>query len=134
MKGMILEPLKYYTSVLREKHNTNVSEHFDRLLATSRVNVEENRKTVKAYDTECENVRKTDKLIRKYRTFFGLLLALGIIGAVAAVLGIVFVGEELSLGLSLILGGAAAALVGFIVAFKVMRKKIRNAEDLRKKY
>ena len=129
MNGLILEPLKYYTTVAREKHKANVTAHFDELHKRSGVDAEANRKTVAEYDAECAVLKAVRKRITGYKVGFGLLIALAVIGIIAAIVGIyVIVSYDALIGSSLLAGGAIAALVGFIVAFKVMRAKIRAAE------
>ncbi|MBQ8720494.1 MAG: hypothetical protein IJY65_05625 [Clostridia bacterium] len=129
MDGLILEPLKYYTTVAREKHKSNLASHFDSLHSRSGVDAEANRKTVAEYDSECAILTKIRKRISGYKVGFGFLIALAVIGIIAAIVGIyLWVSYDALVGGLTLAGGVVAALVGFLVAFRVVRPKIRAAE------
>ena len=133
MDGISLEPLKYYTGYARDKHKENVEAHFESLFKASGVNVEENRETVKKYDAELEKIKKLSSAITAYRVFFWIFLVIGIIGALILLLGIVFAssGDD---GTGMIVGGVLTGLVGFLLAFLLFRRKIKEAEALRAKH
>ena len=60
MDNLIYEPLKYYTSYAKDAHAQNVSDHFDALLSSSKIDVEENRKWVREYEAQLEIIKKFD--------------------------------------------------------------------------
>ena len=134
MDGISFEPLKYYTSVLKEKHKAGVEEHFNKLLAASRVNEAENRATVKKYDDEMLQVKKIAGKIKAYKVFFWILIVLGIIGSLVFIFGLNTIGQETSAGAVMVIAGLALALLGFLLAFLLIRRKIKSAETKKAKH
>ena len=129
MDGLILEPLKFYNSVARQKHENLAQEHFDSLIARSGVNVEENKRTVAAYDAVQLQLNELKKRIQNRKNLYGLLIALAIIGIVLFVIGIyVIIDGNTGRGVLLLSIGSVAAVVGFVVAFVTLRPRIKAAE------
>ncbi len=75
----LLEPLKFYQTFGKEQHSSNISEHFDTLLKSSNVDVEENRATVKKYKHELHLLDGVKKKISRYKLFRVLLIIASIL-------------------------------------------------------
>ena len=82
MDDLLFEPLKFYEQTGKTTHEQNTTQYFDDLVATSGINVEENRATVAAYKKELENIQQVEKKISKYKTYRTLLIIGIIIGAI----------------------------------------------------
>ena len=76
MYEQLLEPLKFYKTVGKEQHASNLTEHFDSLVKTSGIDEEENRSTVKKYKHELELVECVNKKMTKYKVLRILLIIL----------------------------------------------------------
>ncbi len=131
MDNLIYEPLKYYTSYAKEAHKKNVSDHFDSLLSSSKINAEENRKWVREYERELEVIKKINSKITKYKVALGFLIALIVIGFVALVVGVYLLPDYLTAGAVLIPCGIAGIILGFVLIFAVVRPKIKGQERIR---
>ena len=131
MDNLILEPLKYYTDYAREKHKSNVAEHFNGLLSSSGVDVEQNRRTVSAYDAEMAITEAIGKKLRKYKVFIGLLIALIVISVVAIIVGAYYVSYDSLVGTLLIIGGILFIILSLVLIFAVLRPKIKHQSKLR---
>ena len=85
MEERIYDITDRYINVFKDKHNKNVEEYFQELTKKSRLDVQENNKTVKEYN-EAENLsEKTHKKITA-------LKVIGIIqGVLLGILAIVFI-------------------------------------------
>ena len=135
MEGILLEPLKYYESVGKAAHEKNIAAHFDDLVEKSRLNVEENRATVKKYKAEQATVEKIrDKLSRKKA--LRVLVILAIIACfIAAAVGIWQLTKSNGLLGGLLLGGGIALGIGGIVlVVKKLNPAIREVETLLSKH
>ncbi len=131
MDGLIYEPLKYYNTLAKEKHKSNVTEHFESLVKQSAIDVEQNRATVKKYNAQLEKINQLNAKIRKFKIIFGLLIALCVIGVIALIAGANSVSSNTAAGTGLIVGGAVFGIVSLIVALKCVRPKIKSSEQIR---
>lgn len=130
MQGLILEPAKYYEKYAREKHKSNLNEHFDSLVAQSGVDVNLNRETVKRYKKELSVIEKLKARMLKYKVGLALLIILAILGGIAVGVGIyIAVTSDVGAGVITAVSGALALLVGILVSVKVMRPKIKTLQD-----
>lgn len=134
MDNLIYEPLKYYTSYARDAHRQNVSDHFESLLSSSKIDVEENRKCVSAYERELEIIKKIDSTITKYRVGLGFLILLIVIGFISLIVGVALLPSYMTVSFILIPVGIALAILGFVLIFKVIRPKIKNQQSLKEKH
>lgn len=134
MDQLILEPLKYYNDYAKERHKENLNARFDELVSESKIDVEANRATVKRYDDEMAKVLREDSRLRKYKLGFGLLITLGIIGIITLIVGIYYTGKAPTLGIGLISGGGVSIFVGFFIAFRVIRRRMREIEKTKAVY
>lgn len=134
MDNLIYEPLKYYTSYAKETHRKNVSDHFDSLLSSSRIDVEENRKWVKEYERELDVINKINSKITKYRVGLGFLIFLIVVGFVALIVGVALLPDYLTTSIILIPSGIVAIILGFVLIFAVVRPKIKAQQSLKERH
>lgn len=109
MDDLLFEPLKYYEQVGREKHEQNTIAYFEDLLQKSGVNAEENRSTVKAYNSENEFIKQIASKVSKYKTLRGLLIAAIVIGGIMLISSFSQFSESVLTGIILLVLG-----LGFI--------------------
>ncbi len=128
--SLVLEPLKYYDTVLRERHKQNVADRFNRLVIESGISEAANRETVKKYNKELANVAHVGSRLMGYRVAFVLLIILAVLGALASALGIyvIFANGKTVAGLITLGCGIAAILIGVLVSVKKIRKLIKESE------
>ncbi len=127
MDGLILEPLKFYQQYACEEHKRNLEEHFESLVKSSNIDVEQNRRTVSQYDNVCNGINTLNKKITNRKVGIGFLIALSIIGIVAFVISLVLLGEgNGDYALPLLLFGLLASPLGFILAFAVIKPKVNR--------
>ncbi len=131
----LLQPLDYYEKIGKKEHEDNVTAHFDELLAKSKVDVAQNRTTVKAYKAEMVTVGKIrDKIARKKALRVLLVLAV-IAGVVCGIFGIYkWVKQAVGLGAGLLFGGAGAAILCLVLLVKVVNPAIRQANERLEKH
>lgn len=119
MTEQLLEPLKFYENGGRQLHSDNVNAFFDELLARSKVNVEENRASVKLYDAEMKKLSEIKKRLTKYKVLRVFAIIFTVLFFIAALFAI---GNSI-LWLAVILGACGVAT--FISIFAVINKKIK---------
>lgn len=124
MNEHLLEPLKAYESRLGQQHRDNTSAYFERLLKESRVDVAQNRATVKKYDAEQAIIAKLNKRISKYKIFRVLLIIACVIGAVMAIAGIVL--PHLTVGLI----GAGVVVVSLLLIFLKINPVLKDVNAI----
>ncbi len=114
----LLEPLEAYKRFYRAEFEKNASDFFDKLVERSGISLEENRRTVAAYDAKMRQVNDLERRLSKNRTARGFLIALIVLGGIALLFAVAVLvyGNYLTGGIALPLGGAAVA-VGFGVIF-----------------
>jgi len=78
VETMIYSPLEDYENRLRALHEDNTQKFFEELVQKSGVDIAQNRKTVKEYDTQKENLRKLKRKLGWWR-FFRVLMCLTVI-------------------------------------------------------
>ena len=74
MEDTLLEPLKGYNSVYKEKHKQNVIEYFDDLTNKARTDVAGNKKTVDEYKKVLKEIENLGKRIKRNKILFGILI------------------------------------------------------------
>lgn len=77
MEHLLLEPLKFYKTV-KDTHRQAVSDYFEELVATSKMDVAENRKTVREYNQVNEIVAGLKKRQRRWKTLRVFLVILAV--------------------------------------------------------
>ncbi len=85
MEHLLLEPLKYYTSV-KEKHRDLVNSYFEKLYIQSGVDGAANERTVAAYHRQQQLLAELGERRMRYKIFRVLSIIAAILCAVAAVL------------------------------------------------
>ena len=113
MDSLILEPLKYYKSVLKERHKENLEEHFDELIRRSGIDVDGNRATVKKYDAEMVKVNRARKILGLWNALFVILIVIGIVGIVLTIAAVL---DEI-VDTGLLYSGLGCMAGGFLIAY-----------------
>ena len=131
MDELLLEPLKYYEQVGREAHEKNTIEYFDNLLKESGVNLEENRSTVKAYNTENTFIEQIAGKISKYKLLRGLLIAAIVIGAIMLLISLGQFPEAILIGIILILLGAGFIAGSIVLMVKKINPLIKDSNAVK---
>ena len=78
MNTVIYDPLQDYETRLKELHQRETEAFFEKLVERSKVNIAENRETVKQYHFYLENVKKLQKKLNWLR-FFRVLMCITIL-------------------------------------------------------
>ena len=86
----VYEPLARYRDEFRQKFAALAREKFQELTRKSNVDVRANRALV----SEIKNLQKQADSARSKKTCYGWLMALGFIGAVAALVGVIAAGDS----------------------------------------
>ena len=131
MNDNLLEPLKYYESVGEKEHAENVKSHFAKLLGKSKVDADENRKTVKRHEELTEEIGNLSKEISKFKRL-RTLLSLGIVlGIILIFVSISKFSEQIFGAILLMLaGGGIIAGAIYLLAKKVV-PRIKNTDSIR---
>lgn len=127
----LLEPLAAYNNFYRSEFKRNCEECFESLVKQSRINVEENRKTVKAYRQELALVEAIEKKISLFRGLRTLLIVLTVIGFLCVPVGIYLIvqGKTAAGAITLSVGAVVAALM-LVLLFKVLSPALKDRELL----
>lgn len=129
MDSLLLEPLKYYNQILKNRHKENLEEHFEELVRKSGIDVEQNRQTVKKYDAEMEKVNRERNRLRLWNALFITLIIVGIVGIILVLVSFT---EEMQ-SEAMLYAGIGAAAGGFLIAFFVVRPKKKNSKKIKDK-
>ncbi|MBR7122169.1 MAG: hypothetical protein IKC95_01760 [Oscillospiraceae bacterium] len=78
MNAVIYSPLEEYENKYKDLHMRNAEKFFEELVAKSKVNIEENRATVKEYDAFIDNLSKLKRKLNLYR-FLRVIMIITII-------------------------------------------------------
>ncbi len=133
MNANLMEPLKFYEKEGKALHDENAKALFEKLLAESKVDVEENRKTVKEYNKECGTVRKLERKVggrKALRGFFIFLIIAGGLLFVLSLVGLFALGLDVITGIILTVVGAALVGVLIPVIVKVLNPAIKRYSEL----
>lgn len=126
MNNGIFEPLGYYQSTGREKHLELTSEYFEELVKKSEINVEENRRTVRAYKAKANEIDGLNKKISKYKTLRTLIIVGMIIAAIASIVAPV----STAIRAIMIAVSAAGIILGIIAIVKKINPVIKDFSNL----
>ena len=134
----IHEPLAQYKNTFKAKHKQNVEEYFNELVEKSKVNVEENKGTVKQIrkaESEIENLKKKISKFNFYRSFMVFLM---VASAVMVAIGIYNLVQGLIdfSNIIIILVGLlifVMALLLIIKKFNPKLKELKSSKDLLQK-
>lgn len=130
MDDILLEPLKGYTDIYERAFEENAEKYFDDLTKRAGVNVDENRATVKEYYGQLDEIKRHNAKLNGIKTGKGLLIALIVIGALAAIIGVVSLinGGDALWAIAIALG-AVAIVVPAVVIPLVINPKIKQGEQ-----
>ncbi len=127
MDDRLLEPLKAYREYYDGEFTKNCAACFDELVTKSGIRVEENRKTVAAYDAACKESAGIEKLLSKQRGRKGLLIAISVIGAILLAIGIACFVMQTNWVVALVLTLCGILpIIGIFLLFKFVRPAIKN--------
>lgn len=135
MNDLLIEPLKYYNSVLKDNQNKNAEVFFDELVVKSNIDVEENRQTVKKYKAKQKEVENITKELNKYKTYRVLMIIALICDIGYAVY---YIYNQYNYNQSqpnyLVLSSCVLLLILFLVLiFKFLNPKIKNIDEIKRK-
>jgi len=130
MNDRLLEPLKYYETEGKAKHEENVKAFLDGLIARSGLNVEENRATVKKYYTEKGTADKLSKKARRLKFLRVLLIITAIAGGLTALLTTGAYAESVGLGLGLTLGGIGLLVLSLALIFSKINPTLKQLNEI----
>ena len=131
MHELLLEPLKYYDSVGKNTHEQNAKAHFASLVSKSRVNIEENRATVKRYNAELEVIDGLTKIISKFKTFKLLLIIAIIIGIILSIFSFSQFSQSTTNGILFLSIGLILVVVSVILLINKVNPKIKDTDAVR---
>ncbi len=122
MDDRLLEPLQAYKEGYEHEFQRNAEALFDELAEKSKVDIAQNKATVKKYEAKLKLIEKTDKLISSLKTKKSLLTALSVLGGIFAVIGIYKLAER-----SYLFGGLASPIGFALIVLSVILivKKIK---------
>lgn len=128
----ILTPKEGYNSRYKELHDKNVNEYFDELTRESKINVEENRQTIKELNQEIENFKNVSKLIKRkkgLKTFLIILIVLfTLIGIIMLFAGGNAVTKIVPIAVAIVLD------VLFIILCVKLKKKIKELQNSKEEF
>lgn len=131
MDDKLLEPLKYYKGQGKDEHHGNVEAHFNKLVETSKVNVEENQKTVKEWEEKQEEIGTLSKIIGKFKIFRALLILGIIVGAILTIVSFGQFSDSVVVGILLLVLGLGAFIASITVMVKKVNPVIKNTDMVR---
>ncbi|MBE6553486.1 MAG: hypothetical protein E7666_03995 [Ruminococcaceae bacterium] len=134
MNEHLLEPLKGYDSHFRAQHAQNTADYFQDLLRQSRVDVEQNRATVKKYDAERATIERIQKRISKYKVFRVLLIIACVLGGILLLFGACSFSADVGAALLLVFVGGAIFAGGLLLILKKINPVIKDSNVLLQKH
>ena len=123
----VYEPLARYRDEFRQKFATLTREKFEELTRDSGVDVRANRALV----AEIKSLEAAANSASAKKTFFGFLMAVGFIGAAAAVVGAVATGDTDPDTFNMCVAGAFAGVALGIAMIPLFNSASRRLESLR---
>lgn len=129
----ILEPLSLYKKKFKKEFHDNAEAYFDELVEKSKMDVEENRKTVKEYNHTLSLLKTAKKKLNKTKSLKAFLIFLIVLFFIAALIFIYFAVEEIYFKqfISIIVSVACiATAVGLIFLIsKNIKAKIKKQKE-----
>lgn len=131
MDDILLEPLKAYKEVYKNKFDENAKNHFTELVRKSALDVEKNRATVNDYKKESSVLASLKKKLSTQKMLRVMLIVLAVVGGIMLAIGIYQLALESNILSGAILTpiGVILAIVSVIVTVKVMTPKIRQLRN-----
>ena len=134
MNELLLEPLKYYEKTGAPTHKQNVTEHFEKLLKESNVNVEQNRATVKKYKAEMLTVEKLRAKRAQKIALRVLMIVMIVLGGIALVASIFLFSEKVLYGWIAIAVGVVLLGVSIPLLVAKINPEIKKVTELVEKH
>ncbi len=137
----IYEPIKDYESLAKPEIDSYINETVDKIVKETKIDIEENQKTVKSYDEECGIVNNIQKRINKLKGLRGFLIFLTILSLAAAGVSIYLTATEFSgfntkilIQIVIAIVGIGLAVLFLVLIFTKINKKVNNAEGEKAKH
>ena len=127
MEHLLLEPLKYYEQTAKTAHDTNIKDHFEQLVVKSGIDADENRRTAALYRKKKKIADGTLAKIGKLKFLRVLLIILIVVGFIMPLVG---ASDVDSVNLPLTLSGVGMVVVGFLLIFLFVNRRLKRAQDL----
>lgn len=134
----IHEPLAQYKNKFKDKHNQNVEEFFNELVEKSKVNVEENRDTVKQIkktELEIANLKKRISKLNLGRSLLVFLMVISLVAVAVEIYNIVQ-GFFSSTAIIIAIVGILLFMGALLIIIRKLNPKIKelkSSKDLLKK-
>lgn len=133
MEDTLLEPLKGYNSVYKEKHKQNVIEYFDDLTNKARTDVAGNKKTVDEYKKVLKEIENLGKRIKRNKILFGILIIILFVSTAFSIYFMIDFFKQKNIGLGILfIFVILLLLVGGFFLLNALRKKIAKLSNLYK--
>lgn len=128
MDDILLEPLKAYNEVYKNKFDENAKNHFTELVQKSALDIEQNRSTVNDYKKESSVLASLKKKLSTQKILRIILIVLAVIGGIMFADGIVQLAilSNTLVGAILIPIGVILTIISVIVLVKVINPKIKQ--------
>lgn len=128
LADQLLQPGQAYNSELRSRHEVFTKDYFESLIAESKIDVDDNRKTVKEYKDELAKIDNISRHLSKLRLGRAMIIILVVAGLIATAIG-VFEKKFILIPI-----GIVAAVGFFIIWLKVFNPRIKSADQLKLDY
>ena len=88
LADQLLQPGQAYNSELRSRHEVFTKDYFESLIAESKIDVDDNRKTVKEYKDELAKIDNISRHLSKLRLGRAMIIILVVAGLIATAIGV----------------------------------------------
>ncbi|MDE6790720.1 MAG: hypothetical protein K2J61_03255 [Clostridia bacterium] len=127
----LLEPVKAYNEFYEREFDANARDYFNDLVEKSGIDVEQNRDTVKKYRAATTMANETARKLSKRKTLRGFLIALTVLGFLAAAIGVFMIVQNTTVAGAVTLSvGAVVAIGALLLILIVLNKQIKQADAL----
>lgn len=116
----LLEPLKFYENGGRQLHADNVKTYFDGLLAKSKVDVAQNKASVKLYDSEMKKLEAIEKRLTRFKVLRVFAIIFAVLLAITSIF--LFIAALVVFGAL----SVAGAITLVVLVFALINKKIKQ--------
>ena len=122
----LLEPLKVYNNIYKDKFKQASEEYFDDLVVKSKIDIEANRKTIKDYKNKLKLLEQTNKSLKRKIAGKVWLIILIVVLALVALFSWFYFQGEVAIPLLLTIHNVAVDVGLIILICKVINKIIKN--------
>lgn len=132
VENELFEPLQTFENELEKKHEKLTEEYFEELVEKSGVNIEENAATLQKRNKILEELKDTNKYLKKYRRIRTLVIvSIILLALVGAVCGLYFSGNNDLFFLCILIPSIClCGIIGLIVVICVKINKKINSGSL----